>query len=223
MEIIECKGVDALQRLEELRREYLTTGNYPFIIGDQEKLRQLQDVAEFNETKPQTALAEALKINVPQWFQARLKEEREYGDFDESELLGEWPTEQFAPSHIVSHLGLLTGQELPLVYLGLMRLEKSWQLPAFAKFGSWNACPDPELHCALLGYWNEKYGAEIVCLSRDTIECKVSRPPSHTESALALAWEQYWYCSDIVMQGVGTVSNLAATLLNADYWYFWWD
>jgi hypothetical protein len=40
---------------------------------------------------------------------------------------------------------------------------------------------------------------------------------------MALAWEQYWYCLDIVDQGVGSVSALAATLLNSTYWYFWWD
>jgi hypothetical protein len=38
-----------------------------------------------------------------------------------------------------------------------------------------------------------------------------------------LAREQYLYCSDIVWQGVGSVSNLSKTLLNSNYWYFWWD
>jgi hypothetical protein len=29
--------------------------------------------------------------------------------------------------------------------------------------------------------------------------------------------------SDIVDQGCESISNLAATLLNSPYWYFWWD
>ena len=38
-----------------------------------------------------------------------------------------------------------------------------------------------------------------------------------------LAWEQYLYCQDIVVQGCETIANLAATLLNSPFWYFWWD
>jgi len=40
---------------------------------------------------------------------------------------------------------------------------------------------------------------------------------------MELAKEQYIFCNDIVDQGVGTVSALAATLLDSNYWYFWWD
>lgn len=35
--------------------------------------------------------------------------------------------------------------------------------------------------------------------------------------------EQYRYCIDIVDQGVTSVSALAAILMEAPYWYFWWD
>ncbi|MBL8817724.1 MAG: DUF4253 domain-containing protein [Planctomyces sp.] len=28
---------------------------------------------------------------------------------------------------------------------------------------------------------------------------------------------------DIVEQGCESISNLAATLVNSGYWYFWWD
>ena len=40
---------------------------------------------------------------------------------------------------------------------------------------------------------------------------------------MALAWEQFLFCEDIVSQGVETISNLGATLLNSPYWFFWWD
>ena len=60
-------------------------------------------------------------------------------------------------------------------------------------------------------------------MSRDIIEMSVAHPPRTRESALIVAREQYVYCSDIVDQGVGTISNLAATLLNGRIWYFWWD
>jgi len=49
-----------------------------------------------------------------------------------------------------------------------------------------------------------------------------SRPPTR-EAALELAREQYVYCSDIVDQGVQTLSALAAVLMQSAWWYFWWD
>ncbi len=64
---------------------------------------------------------------------------------------------------------------------------------------------------------------EIAGVSGDVIECIVENPPTDRESATALAWEQYWYCGDIVDQGCGKILNLAATLLNSRNWYFWWD
>jgi hypothetical protein len=66
-------------------------------------------------------------------------------------------------------------------------------------------------------------GAEIAGVSGDVIECIVANPPRDKEQSMNLAWEQYLYCQDIVVQGRETISNLAATLLNSPYWYFWWD
>lgn len=52
---------------------------------------------------------------------------------------------------------------------------------------------------------------------------KVARQPQTREQALELAREHYVYCNDIVDQGLGTLSNLTATLMANDWWYFWWD
>ncbi len=60
-------------------------------------------------------------------------------------------------------------------------------------------------------------------MSADVIEMRVARPPTTREDAMALANEQYAYCEDIVHQGVESLSNLAATLLNGTVWFFWWD
>ena len=40
-------------------------------------------------------------------------------------------------------------------------------------------------------------------------------------TAPALAREQSTYCGDIVSQGVGSVTKLAAVLLDAPAWHFW--
>jgi hypothetical protein len=43
------------------------------------------------------------------------------------------------------------------------------------------------------------------------------------DDALGLAREHEAYCPDVVEQGAGSTGKLAATLLGAPHWYFWWD
>ncbi|MBX2853523.1 MAG: DUF4253 domain-containing protein [Rhodobacteraceae bacterium] len=33
----------------------------------------------------------------------------------------------------------------------------------------------------------------------------------------------YWYCPDIIDQGVKDQSTLAAYLMETECWFFWWD
>ena len=79
------------------------------------------------------------------------------------------------------------------------------------------------MHVAVHRKWREEYGAQIVGISGDTINMRVSRRPATREEALALAREQFLYCSDLVLQGTETLEVLAASLMESDWWYFWWD
>jgi hypothetical protein len=58
-------------------------------------------------------------------------------------------------------------------------------------------------------YWQKEFGAEIVSVSGDVIECIVNNPPRDKETPIKLAWLQYWYCTDIVDQSCEIISNLA--------------
>jgi hypothetical protein len=109
------------------------------------------------------------------------------------------------------------------VRLALVPTTSSWEVPAYLKFGDWNDCPSPEEHVAVLKHWNTQYGAQVVGLTHDVLEVGVTRPPNSKLSAFNLAREQYGYCADIVDQGDGGLLDLAATLLDASVWYFWWD
>ena len=71
--------------------------------------------------------------------------------------------------------------------------------------------------------WSERYGAEIVGVTRDTLNLRVGRRPETREEALRLAREHYIYCNDSIDQGAGTQSNLAAQLMQHEWWSFWWD
>jgi hypothetical protein len=63
----------------------------------------------------------------------------------------------------------------------------------------------------------------VACVSGDVIEMTVARPPMTKEAAMELAKEQFLYCPDIVYQGTESVEALAAGLLDARVWFFWWD
>lgn len=111
----------------------------------------------------------------------------------------------------------------PEVVMASLELDDWTQTAALLKFGGWNACPNPEVHVAVWRHWRELYGIELASAQADLLEFHVARPPQDREGAVRLALEQYRYCSDIVDQGVGSVTNLAAMLLDGPYWYFWWE
>lgn len=219
---LKVPGADAIRVLEEHRSQYTTTGMYPFLIGDAEALERIQESAEFNEQDPAEIIKASLDVDVKDWIERRRQESEEDG-ISADEMLGNWPGEITEKGSISIHKDILSGKTLKEVFLGFARLESPWHLPAVLQYGAWNDCPDPESHCAFHRHWMKRYDAEITGISGDTIECIVKKPPADREDATILAWEQYWYCADIVEQGCGSVLNLAATILNSRYWFFWWD
>ncbi|MDG3006363.1 DUF4253 domain-containing protein [Paludisphaera mucosa] len=216
-------GVDALRRLEEYRAKYPTSRVYPFLIGGAEELEYLEEAAESDGRDPAAIIRASLDVDPAAWIAGRKGQVEDDGVALDDELIGEWPEGEIEKSGIGLHIDLMTGKIKPEVYLGLVTIDEPWQLPAVLNYGGWNDCPFPEVHAAFHRAWFRRYGAEIVGASHDVVECLVARPPQTQDAAMDLAWEQYWYCSDIVDQGCGTIANLAATLLDAPVWYFWWD
>lgn len=223
MELItlQVAGGDTIRVLNDNRSRYSTTGLYPVLIGDAEALARIKGAAEFNEQDPNAIIAASFDIKIADWI-ARRRKEAEEPEFSPDELLGEWPGEISEKGSISLHKDVLSAAITPVVYVGLARIDEPWHLPAAVKFGDWNECPEPEVHCAFHREWHERYGAQITGMSGDIVECVVTKPPADREAATILAWEQYWYCADIVNQGCGSILDLAATLLNSPYWFFWW-
>lgn len=216
------RGDDAIRLLTEHRSRYATTGLYPFLIGDGEELQRIQETDSFNRHDPAAIVAASCDITPTQWIAGRrrgLEEDGLSGD----EFEGVWPGELLDKGSIGLHKDIVTDTIHPAIYMGFARIAQPWHLPAALKFGGWNDCPHPDVHCAFHRHWQERHGAEITGMSGDVIECVVRNPPDDREAAITLAWEQYWYCADVVEQGIGSVSHLAATLLNSPYWFFWWD
>jgi len=218
----EIAGIRAIELWELKRDSYFTSGEYPFLIGDSEDLARLEVVANFELRTPSEIIACSQDFDLSHWMTKRRAEEERY-HFDADKVLGTWPDHQASPKFLSVHRDTQTRQVKPRVKLGLARIGEPWHLPAVLRFGNWNDCPDAVVHCALLRSWQSQFGAEIAGASSNTLECIVSRPPQDREAALALAWEQFWYCDGIVHQRCRTISNLAASLIDSNYWYFWWD
>ena len=217
---IEVSGNDAVETLMRLRREFASSSEYPFIIGDADELARLGDGEEVENRTVEQIVSDSLEIDVVKWFE----EQRDRNANDGIEgFVGEWPTIPPDKWAITAHRNMLAGKLKPKVFLGLAKVSAPWHLPAVTKYGDWNDCPPAHEHCAIHRYWNAEYGAEILSVSPDVIECIVERPPRTRDTALALAWQQCFYCFDVVLQCAGTVERLAATLLDSEYWYFWWD
>ncbi len=217
----EVSGVEAIARLEEYRLRYPASGRYPFMIGDDEERQRVEESAKWNDQEPETIVQASLAVVVDDWILQRRSELQEDGI--ELDVLGTWMGEVAEKGSISLHQDILTGKIHPRVWLGLAQIDEPWKLPSVVKYGGWNDCPHPLEHCAFFRHWQAAYGAEITGMSGDVVECAVAKPPRDRDAAIHLAWEQYFYCGDIVEQGCETVSNLAATLLNSPYWYFWWD
>jgi len=199
---------------------------WPFVIGQEETTELLEENLEMDDRDVGSIIAESLNQNALEIFESLRKEHADDAfeeEDDWKEVLGEWPNGIASKQGLTLNTNILNGGLLSSVAIGYASVQENWQIPAFLKYGNWNDCPPAEVHCSVHRYWSERYGARIVGVSNDVIECVVDKPPTTQEDAMELAMQQYAYCYDIVEQGTETVSNLAATLLNGRNWYFWWD
>lgn len=112
---------------------------------------------------------------------------------------------------------------LPRVHIVSVPARDATDLPAYLGLGGWNDCPAAERMVAALRQWQKEYGAELVAISRDTMDIRVKRRPATREEALKLARQQAVFCSDVVENPDDMLEELAATLMISDWWFFWWD
>ena len=136
---------------------------------------------------------------------------------------GPWPNLGPQPDGLISLDDWETGRPFKTVYITILPTENAWEAPIYLRFGGWNANPMPEIHAAAFRRWEEAYGAVPAVMQSDIIEFHVERPAKTRDAARALAREFYIYCNDIVDQGVGDMSVLAALAMSDAPWYFWWD
>jgi hypothetical protein len=137
--------------------------------------------------------------------------------------LGEWPANPEPSIGLTVVRNILTNEPLSKVYIGIAPTDDWTTIPAYLRWGGWNECPAAKHHVAAMRTWRDRYGAELVGMSGNTINLRAATRPQTREEALALARQHYVYCADIIDQGFPSYSALAAYLMANDWWYFWWD
>lgn len=224
-------------RLYQLRTRRKSTGFLPVLLGTPAQAKRLFDEATDPSNREMSfseILAEAKTISIPDWIASRQK--RFLDQPDEDLVFHSWDTKpnmsykrprlESFPNHYLQINLCRTrnfSQGKEDVIIAKFAMLDSWKLPALFRYGNWNECPSPAKHVALHQQWYEKYKAEIVAISSDTIEMMVGKPPRSKTRAIELASAQFAYCSDIVFQGVQRLDELASFVWLGKYWFFWWD
>lgn len=190
--------------------------NLPRIIENRDFESAVQELLPRASQDP-TPRSQESRLLSPDETRARLSQ-----DLGEPQD-GEWPADPPPSTGLTVATDILTGKPLANVHIALVPTDDWTTVPAYLRWGGWNDCPPPEVHVAALRAWHARYDLQLVGLNLDTMNLRAAKRPTTREEALALAHEQYAYCTDIVEQGTGTYSVLAAALMSDDWWFFWWD
>ena len=242
-------GRDALNAWEVLRSKHANSA-WPIVVGSREDFKILREGIEYGLSRPPSEIVSAASdLSFPAGFKQhkiqeseRLWEEMqsdpnakafleavgleksEYPSIED--IMGTWPEEPIDESQITElsiAIDWETEEPMDEVLLTLIPTSDWTQIPAFLDYGGWNDCPSAEWHIAALRHWTEEYECELVGLSYDSMNIRTAKRPTSRTRALELALEQYYYCGDIIEQGVGEISVLAQILKSSNWWDFWWD
>jgi hypothetical protein len=245
--LVNVPVADALTTWEEMRSGPGT----PVILGDPEEIGLLMEFMGSDWDGQGTAeeiLAKASAFAFPDDLHARRQAEmgeamkflsddpkaREFVQslseigavIDGGPELGTWPEDppadaglSFPDKYEVSN-GEVVAKKVERVMIATFPTDDWTEVFAYAGFGGWNACPWPHEHVAAFRHWTARYRLELVSMSHDTLQLRAARRPETREEALTLAREQYDYCPDL---GEQSLSELAASLMVNDWWFFWWD
>ena len=227
--------VKAIHTWEHLRNRQNTTHHWPVILGTDNDVEHHREF--YSEAQPARDLPAAwfsYRRSADFWPEQRkpILEAYEEKGMDIPPFLtqpgkaimrekpGEAPAEYCARDQFVAHRNDDPESD---VLIALLPITKTWESAQFLQFGNWNSCPRPEVHAAVHREWNERYGAELMTMTHDTIEMRVTKPSTTWKDAFELAEDQMLYAEFDQLPGLESTRELAATLFSAPVWYFWWD
>jgi hypothetical protein len=107
--------------------------------------------------------------------------------------------------------------------IGLVAAERSADVLAVIGWGGLENHGDSVLPLtAVLRSWEDRFGARLIDVGYADLRLLVERPPRTLEAAQRIAAEHV-VLADECIQGFRDVPNVAAHLVNAPIWTFWWD
>lgn len=201
-----------------LRAVHGRTGLWPVILGPDPQLEEIWE----SSGDPQDAVAAGLAMDgAVRLAQIGAEMTAEHEQWSDS--VATWP-----PRGDTTGMNVHNETDFSLArddgWIGLIAATDGYLVPGLLTWtGAANHGLEPSDHVAILKYWHERYGVELVTLGWDVLELSVLRPPTDAQTAMAVAEEQWWYCPDIVDQGAETLDALAAVQVSGHRWYFWWD
>jgi Domain of unknown function (DUF4253) len=233
---VQVAGSQAFSEWQKLKN---AGGGWPVVIGGDENLSRIAEQLSLEDyQKPEQILKLASLTPFPASLAKHKADQaakwKEYAkthpgagfdnvEEDPAPTLGTWPSGPVGETGLEVAIDIQSRKPLDHVHILIIPTQNGYEVPAYLNWGNWNECPPPEIHVTALRKWHDDFGAELVGISGDMMNIRVTKRPADRKAALSLAREQYDYCSDIVDQGVETLSNLAAGLMSSDWWYFWWD
>lgn len=208
--LLRVRVEQTLSRWNELRGLVTETGYWPIVGWDRFKRPW------WEEERTRDIVDEAHRLDVGVWFE-------QAGIAKAANEVREscHPDRDFPPLELRIHQRSYPFSRPSLVPIALIPTENNWEALAYLR-GPEDGQP-PHVHVAVLQYWHDRWGAEVVGWDSANLELRVERPPATYEDAFRLAKEQYIYSPDLVDQHAGSVSVLAKRLVNSQVWWFWWD
>lgn len=223
--LIEVPGRDTMALVAQMRGE---GAGVPIILGSSADVALVFDDFDASADTADSILLRAHQLDLKAWLAQVERSERASNAEDNLPWppRGIWPDPVPVgrlPAHIPWALfDPKSGQMWETAFVALLPCGRAAEAPAFMRFGDWNACPAPEVHIAIARAWAERYGASLLALSSRTAAFEVARPVTSRSDALNLATDMYLYCNDVVDRGYGTIDGLAASLMDAKLWQFFW-
>jgi Domain of unknown function (DUF4253) len=75
----------------------------------------------------------------------------------------------------------------------------------------------------VLRSWEDRFGARLLDVGFADVRLLVERPPRTLAAAERIAAEHYVFCDECSGEGLKDIPSIAASLVLAPVWAFWWD
>lgn len=163
------------------------------------------------------------------WWQRGTAPESDLAPFGREWPSGPAPTPPYRvdPEERASAVAYAFLTDTPATRLGLVEAGSGADaLTAMGWRGPLNHVNDTAEISAVVRDWEKRYGARVVALDDvATLVLSVAAPPVDRVQALHTAAEHFAFCPDNIVQGAHgtTLSSYADSLVDAEFWVFWWD